>query len=99
MMNNGMFTVDEAFKIAKGLHKVGKFNVSLRMRHPDPKQRYQGDEDRKAGRTVEIDVDLEYGKSLDELVKIRDEIRQLGYDAEAHDGGSSMTIMGMWSDK
>jgi hypothetical protein len=91
---NGMFTPIEAFKIAKTLHDQGKFDVNIRLAHPRGSYAARGDSDRNRGKTAEVTIEVEYGSELDQLVGIRNKIREIGYDAQYD--SSSFTILGVW---
>lgn len=93
-MSDGYFTPEEAAEIVQALHVRGKLNIRTRMHHATPGQIYQGDNERKAGRTAEISIDLT-DVSLDSLISIRDEVRALGYDSEM-ENSTTLNIMGKW---
>lgn len=97
-MSDGYLTPAAAFKAAKALHVDRDFDVSVRLLHPAPSGggvRYRGDEERRAGRTAEVSVELRGNEphSLDELVTARARILELGYRAEL-EHGSRFVILG-----
>lgn len=94
MSANGYFTPAQATKIARKLHEEGKLDVWVNMRRAQPGTRYQGDDERRAGRTATVDVRLAHGLAIDELVDARDKVRGLGYDGEVE--GGDLTILGPW---
>lgn len=89
-------TPADAFIAAAKLHNVGRMHVSVNMAHASNRRgvEYIGDDDRRAGRTATVSVNIEHGLDLGELTALRHEIRELGYDA-AFDG-ASLEIIGRW---
>lgn len=94
---SGHMTPAAAAKCARTLHERGELDVTLRMTRARPGPlHYQGDDERRAGKTATVDVITRGGDlGLEELTAIRDKIRELGYDAEL-DNGSDFAIVGEW---
>lgn len=94
---NGYLTPIQAFKAARDLHADPRLEVTLNLRHARGMARYRGDDDRQAGRTativVEVDTDAGETLGLDELVKWRARILELGYRAE-YEHGSRFAVLG-----
>ena len=82
-MSEGLFKPLEGMKAAKRIHDAG-FNVNLYLGHPSKKHGppiYVGDEERRQGMTCKVTIDV-VRDDLDEIVRQRDRIRELGYETE-----------------
>lgn len=96
MTNDGYLTPLAAFKAAKNLHAERRWTVRVRLAHARRHgTAYVGDEQRRAGRTAEVTLDLvEHSPSIEELVEARNRALELGYHVELESGGSSFTVLG-----